>query len=306
MSMLSSPAGDVAGTCTRRAAICESTGRFVKLGRNTGARHGKRDGFTTISNRGFASSITVSAIPFTASRVIDRQSDEQHQCRQSVNTALFVLDLLESTSAQHAHNPRQDSTSPSIERDSLLSVLEALHRCSAADLQTKLHLGGQLYRMLVEGSSTSAHARTHSYRHDFREAGGFLVVIQLISTIGAPSHSPTLAGDHSALQVEIFKLALSVLSASLLQHPLNIKAFEATVGWESLSNAVEIAYHQGISPDHVFGSLLGLAWLTSLPMPDASSRLDATSKIMSPSSQRDHHRLASRCLRPYLRKAAAR
>ena len=80
-------------------------------------------------------------------------------------------------------DPFRDTTSRSIERDELMSVLEALHRCSASDLQTKLHLGGHLHRMLVEGTSTSAPAHTHSYRDDFRDAGGFLVVIQLISTL---------------------------------------------------------------------------------------------------------------------------
>lgn len=112
--------------------------------------------------------------------------------------------------------------------------------------------------MLVEGTSTSAPARAHSYRDDFREAGGFLVIIQLISTLDN-QHSQTEPEVHAALQVEIFKLALSILSDSLVQHPLNIKAFEATVGWKSLSDAIEIATNSGIAADSIFGSLFGLA-----------------------------------------------
>ncbi|TKY89529.1 hypothetical protein EX895_001314 [Sporisorium graminicola] len=155
-------------------------------------------------------------------------------------------------------DPFRDTSSRSFERDELLSVLEALHRCSATDLQTKLHLGGHLHRLLVEGTSTSAPARVHGYRDDFREAGGFLVVIQLISTLDC-TQPPSEADDYAALQVEIFKLALSILSASLVQHPLNVKAFEATVGWNSLLDAVEIAASGPIPLDHVFGSFLGLA-----------------------------------------------
>lgn len=158
----------------------------------------------------------------------------------------------------NASDPFYDTSSRSLERDELLSVLEALHRCSPTDLQAKLHLGGHLHRLLVEGTSISAPARAHSYRDDFGQAGGFLVVIQLISTLDG-TQAPSEAEDHAALQVEIFKLALSILSASLVQHPLNIKAFEATVGWNSLLDAVEIAANGPISPDHVFGSLLGLA-----------------------------------------------
>ncbi len=155
-------------------------------------------------------------------------------------------------------DPFRDTTSRALERDELLSVLEALHRCPAADLQTKLHLGGHLHRMLVEGTSTSAPARAHSYRDDFREAGGFLVVIQLISTL---DHKPDELDEksHSELQIEIFKLALSILSASLVQHPLNIKAFESTIGWKSLSDAVELAANGAVPADHVFGSLIALA-----------------------------------------------
>lgn len=112
--------------------------------------------------------------------------------------------------------------------------------------------------MLVEGTSLSAPARGHSYRDDFREAGGFLVVIQLISTLDRHQSHPALQVD-LALQIEIFRLALSILSSSLVQHPLNVKAFEATVGWKSLLAAISIALNGIIPADHVAGSLLGLA-----------------------------------------------
>ncbi|CBQ68488.1 related to WD repeat and FYVE domain-containing protein 3 [Sporisorium reilianum SRZ2] len=156
-------------------------------------------------------------------------------------------------------DPFGDTSSRSFERDELLSVLEALHRCSATDLQTKLHLGGHLHRLLVEGASTTAPARAHTYRDDFCQAGGFLVVIQLISTLDGTQPSSAEEEDHAVLRVEIFKLALSILSASLVQHPLNTKAFEATVGWNSLLDAIEIAISGPVPPDHVFGSLIGLA-----------------------------------------------
>lgn len=155
-------------------------------------------------------------------------------------------------------DPFHDHSSRSLQRDELLSVLEALHRCSARDLPTKLHLGGHLHRMLVEGISFAAPARAHGYRDDFRQAGGFIVVVQLISTLDAPQ-AQSESSDHAALQVEIFKLALSILSASLVQHPLNIKSFEATVGWNGLLDAIAIAAKDAVPLDNVFGSLFGLA-----------------------------------------------
>ncbi|KAJ1025084.1 hypothetical protein NDA18_004368 [Ustilago nuda] len=157
-----------------------------------------------------------------------------------------------------ASDPFGETNSRSLERDELLSVLEALHRCAASDLQAKLHLGGHLHRLLVEGTSTTAPAHTHSYRDHFREAGGFLVVVQLILTLHN-QQTRTEPDVHAALQIEIFKLALSILSASLIQHPLNIKVFETTVGWKSLFDATEIAANSGLAADSVFGSLLGLA-----------------------------------------------
>ncbi len=66
-------------------------------------------------------------------------------------------------------------------------------------------------------------------------------------------------GGPAELQVEIFKLALAILAASLVQHPVNLKAFETTVGWKGLQDAITIATNAVVPPDHVFGSLLGLA-----------------------------------------------
>lgn len=165
---------------------------------------------------------------------------------------------------EESTDPFRGATNRSLERDELLSVLEALHGCPAGDLQTKLHLGGHLHRMLVEGTSSSAPAQTRSYRDDFREAGGFLVVVQLISTLDHQQIQSDSQAD-SALQIEIFKLALSVLSASLIQHPLNIKAFEVTVGWKGLLDAIRIAANGVVPADHVLGSLLALA-VADVPM----------------------------------------
>ena len=177
----------------------------------------------------------------------------------------------------NASDPFRDTSSGSFERDQLLSVLEALHRCSPTDLQSKLHLGGHLHRLLVEGTSNSAPARAHSYRDEFRQAGGFLVVVQLISTLDG-TQAPAEAEGQAALQVEIFKLALSILSASLIQHPLNLKAFEATVGWKSLLDAVEIAANGPIPRDHVFGSLLGLALAD---VPTYAGRIISTRRFLA-------------------------
>ncbi|KAN0061326.1 Beige protein-like 1 [Thecaphora frezii] len=189
------------------------------------------------------------------------------------------------------------------ERDELLSVMEALNRCDADDLTSKLHLGGHLHRLLVESSHGS------NSRDDFREEGGFVVVIQLLSSLestspqhrhrralslAAEGHRPASDstedsmpdskeeadakddGDdddhHQALakadeedpemrerlRVEIFKLGLSILSEAMLHHPLNAKTFNETVGWEHLSSSIKLSTIGQTSPEHLFGSLLGL------------------------------------------------
>ncbi|GAC92926.1 hypothetical protein PHSY_000485 [Pseudozyma hubeiensis SY62] len=179
-----------------------------------------------------------------------------------------------------ASDPFHDTSSRSLQRDELLAVLEALHRCPASDLQTKLHLGGHLHRMLIEGISTSASARAHCYRDDFRQAGGFLVVVQLISALDSPP-SPSDSSDHAALQIEIFKLALSILSASLVQHPLNIKTFEQSVGWQALLDAIDIAAKDAVPLDHVFGSLFGLALAD---VPTYAGRIVSTRRYLADQS----------------------
>ncbi|EPQ31444.1 uncharacterized protein PFL1_00779 [Pseudozyma flocculosa PF-1] len=174
--------------------------------------------------------------------------------------------------------------------------MEALNRSDADDLTSRLHLGGHLHRLLVEGSH-GGHGRD-----DFREEGGFVVVIQLLSSLesSSPQHRRKRAlslarGDVSRaetdftgdkkvtpdpaaetggagvaedddddpeirerLRVEIFKLALSILSESMQQHPLNVKAFDETVGWKHLGSSIVLSTIGQTSPDHLFGSLLGL------------------------------------------------
>ncbi|PWY97683.1 beach-domain-containing protein [Testicularia cyperi] len=155
---------------------------------------------------------------------------------RSSNTS---FDQPDHTSARHS------------ERDELLSILEALHRCSADDLITKLHLGGHLHRLLIEGTQGRSH------RDDFREAGGFLVIIQLLSGLDHPASR--LSASTLNKVVEIFKLALSILTASLVRHPLNLKSFEQTVGWDHLAASIRLSSIGRTSPEHLFGALLGLA-----------------------------------------------
>ncbi|PWN49383.1 beach-domain-containing protein [Violaceomyces palustris] len=161
------------------------------------------------------------------------------------------------------------------ERDELLSVLEAIHRCEPTDLTTKLHLGGHIHRLLVEGSHGGGS------KDDFREAGGFLVVVQLLSSLEStsprPASKPTEAATadepthnnaseteqqdemHERLRVEIFKIALSITAEAMDHHPANVKAFNVMVGWDNLKASIRLSTIGTTSPDHLFAALLGLS-----------------------------------------------
>lgn len=159
----------------------------------------------------------------------------------------------------------------------------------------KLHLGAHIHRLLVE----SAHGGCS--KDDFREAGGFLVVVHLLSVLestgpgrisdrnqpaevslnveappgGGPQSSDadgagpsevTRKADgneddvlHERLRVEIFKLALSILSEAVARHPANMRSFESSVGWDSLREALKLSTMADTSPDHFFAALLGLS-----------------------------------------------
>lgn len=117
-------------------------------------------------------------------------------------------------------------------------------------------------------------------------------MVQLISTLDHQQPEVDLE-TQSALQVEIFKLALSILSASLVQHPLNVKAFDATVGWQSLLDSIKIVASGIISADYIFGSLLALA---VADIPTYAGRIISTRRFLAdhdPQSSSDQMNPAS-------------
>ncbi|UZJ53931.1 hypothetical protein CBS101457_003251 [Exobasidium rhododendri] len=147
-------------------------------------------------------------------------------------------------------------------RDELVSVIMTFQSCDPSDLTSKLHLGSQVHRLLVEGSSD-----TH-IKDDFREAGGFLVIVQMLSTMDQTvgvNHAEGGEKDdqqddiHERLRVEIYKLALTIIGEAMHMHPKNTHAFQRTVGWSGLASVLLLTNILQTSPERFFAGLLGLA-----------------------------------------------
>jgi hypothetical protein len=64
---------------------------------------------------------------------------------------------------------------------------------------------------------------------------------------------------HERLRVEIFKLTLSVLLATLVSVPANTAHFERAVGWDTLLASLRLSTVLETSPRQFYGALLGLA-----------------------------------------------
>ena len=95
--------------------------------------------------------------------------------------------------------PRNQTPSPYIPeqdaaRDELMGVLSALRACDATDMTSKLYLGAQLHRLLIESEAPTQAC------NDFREAAGFLIIVQTFSALGQTvykNEQDTQEDDHS-------------------------------------------------------------------------------------------------------------
>lgn len=79
----------------------------------------------------------------------------------------------------------------------------------------------------------------------------------------APAEAASVNDDapqlHERLRVEIFKLTLSVLLATLVSVPANTAHFQRAVGWDTLLASLRLSTVLVTSPRQFFGALLGLA-----------------------------------------------
>lgn len=201
------------------------------------------------------------------------RSTEQPQPQSPSPSPRLMMPSSSSTSlGSMASTPgRERSPSPYIpernaERDELMAVVSALRTCDADDLTSKLHLGVQIHRLLVQ-SSKPAQARD-----DFREAGGFLDLVQILSTLGQSArqaeeqsagqhvhHVQESTSAHERLKVEIFALALTILHEALAHHPANQRVFQRLIGWAGLGSILRLSGIAVSSPQRFFAALLGFA-----------------------------------------------
>lgn len=161
---------------------------------------------------------------------------------------------------------------PALALSATLPLKRALNPPPPFFSRAQLHLGSQIHRLLIE----SRYAKD-----DFRETGGFLVVVQMLSSLEQTTAQSTADEDnitddegttiHERLRIEIFKLALAILAESLgagaSPHAANRAAFDSLVGWDQFGAVLRLSTLMDTSRDHFFSALLGLA------LADVSSNL---------------------------------
>lgn len=174
---------------------------------------------------------------------------------RTMNTSDSMTSIATTTSPPSPYIPERDST-----RDELMGVLLAFRACDPNDLASKLHLGSQTHRLIIEGFETD------HVKDDFREAGGFLVIVQMLSSLdqsvvkGDIIIDKCQEGDaHERLRFGIYELALKILGETIHQHARNSAAFQKIVGWSSLASVLKLSTIFETSPEHFFSALLGLA-----------------------------------------------
>lgn len=156
--------------------------------------------------------------------------------------------------------PRNQTPSPYIPeqdaaRDELMGVLSALRACDATDMTSKLYLGAQLHRLLIESEAPTQAC------NDFREAAGFLIIVQTFSALGQTvykNEQDTQEDDHSneRLRVEIFSLFLTILHEALAI-PANSNEFDRSIGWVEFGAVLKLTNICETSPTRFFAALLG-------------------------------------------------
>ncbi|PWN18284.1 beach-domain-containing protein [Microstroma glucosiphilum] len=162
-------------------------------------------------------------------------------------------------------------------REELRALLHNTAGVAAKDLDAKLLLVSQLH------SLTSNAGRDSHVREDFAALGGFLVLVQVLSSLGAEAEArqeitndasgqgadseeqdstkaeEAYASQDQRLSAEVFRLTLAILAEVIARHHRNLLAFEIAVGWDGLASALEVSNLRVTSPDHFFAALLGLA-----------------------------------------------
>ncbi|KAH7092832.1 beach-domain-containing protein [Auriculariales sp. MPI-PUGE-AT-0066] len=117
---------------------------------------------------------------------------------------------------------------------------------TAADVLSKVQILGEIQRMMVEDGFT---------KDVFRDADGFVVLVNLLSTLRPDAH------DSAAVETsEGTRLAFAILAEAVRAHPVNKDWFEVTPrGYELLEQAILPLVCDQRTVDQTFGFLLALA-----------------------------------------------
>lgn len=182
----------------------------------------------------------------------------------------------DATSTQHVDSPGTATDPDQVAQYDLLArLLHDIATLDAEDLRGRLRLAAEIHRSLVEVNPDEADAGKEA----FARAGGFLVVIQILSSLhdAALEASPSSASNESAstpsaaflpssygddcfrLRLEIFKLVLSILAEALSDSVKNQRIFEYTVGWAGLLTALRLAELNTSCVAQYIGILVGFA-----------------------------------------------
>ncbi|PWN30860.1 beach-domain-containing protein [Jaminaea rosea] len=140
--------------------------------------------------------------------------------------------------------------------EELASLFQEVATLEAHQLDDKLRLASHVHRLLVE-SGHGGHAKD-----DFAQCGGFLVIVQILSSLAASASSEDKDEDEDIqerLRIEILKMTLGILGEAIVDHSGNDRIFLDTVGWDGLATALRLSNLFKTSPDHYIAALLGLA-----------------------------------------------
>lgn len=138
-------------------------------------------------------------------------------------------------------------------RDELNYIYSSLGSLPAENLSARLELTQRLEKIVSDTRDASANA------DHFAQSGGFLVLVQILSSLASRTHQGPDTSLGSDDLCELFRSSLAVLSHVITTDAGRLRAFEDSIGWLDLASALEISEIATSAPDLFFASLLGLA-----------------------------------------------
>ncbi|CAL1710979.1 unnamed protein product [Somion occarium] len=176
-----------------------------------------------------------------------------------------------------------EATPEDFARDVLVEVMRnSVERLKVAEgLSSRTEELTEIHKIMLEDACT---------KDVFREMDGFLVLMNILSTI-QPSHSWPIAepGDQIVTDVlEATRLIFAILDESLYQHELNTTFFERSVGYESLCQAIRPLLSDLKTTDQTLGFLLSLA-MHNFALSSVFQALSTSTESLKDYSDMDRH-----------------